>query len=270
MKKILFILVSFITFSTLSQAKLKTYSKKLNNGFEFLADNDEHCPVSVMVHLSLNNMSSSNGNHKVFVIPAKTKGYLITKLAMIKNGRYGYNVKTRFNHGNHFNEIEDKDYKYSLPYKKGKSFIITQGYNNATGTHKNENSLDFGMPINTDIYAVRAGIVIKVIDNNTKTCFTKNCAQYNNVILIYHDDGSFSEYAHINTNGSLVKEGDRVTESQLIAKSGNIGMSSGPHLHFSVYLQRIEKKERIKTKFKVNDGADVLFLKEKETYIRNY
>ncbi len=31
--------------STFSQIKLKTYSKKIEKGYEFLADNDEYCPV---------------------------------------------------------------------------------------------------------------------------------------------------------------------------------------------------------------------------------
>jgi murein DD-endopeptidase MepM/ murein hydrolase activator NlpD len=43
-----------------------------------------------------------------------------------------------------------------------------------------------------------------------------------------------ARYVHLTNNGSLVKEGDVITQGQKIAKSGNTGCSSGPHLHFQV------------------------------------
>ncbi len=214
-------------------------------------------------------MSSSNGNHKIFVIPARTKGYVISTLKLIKNGRYGYKSKNRSNYGNHLEETQDRSYIYNLPFAKGKTFKISQGYNGQR-THQNQKALDFSMPIGTDIYAAREGVVIKVVDTNTKTCYEKECAKFNNFILIYHKDGTFSNYAHINTNSALVKPGDKVEKGQLIAKSGNIGWSSGPHLHFVVFNQKMGKRETLKTKFKINEGGEPVFLKEKGTYLINY
>ena len=46
--------------------------------------------------------------------------------------------------------------------------IISQGYNGAR-THKDINALDFSMSVGTNIYAIRGGTVIKVIENND--CF---------------------------------------------------------------------------------------------------
>ena len=161
------------------------------------------------------------------------------------------------------------DYSYSLPFQKGNSYTIHQGYN-GNFSHQNENSLDFTMPIGTEILAAREGIVVKVIQNNNQNCPDKSCASYNNYILIYHNDGTFSNYVHLKQNGALVKEGDVVNQDDLIGYSGDTGWANGPHLHFMVFIQRLESRETLKTKFKINDGKTVQFLKEKTTYTKDY
>ncbi len=60
---------------------------------------------------------------------------------------------------------------------------------------------------------------------------------YGNSIIISHRFGFSTMYAHLHEN--LVKKGDIVQKGQLIAKGGNTGVSTGPHLHYEVrYLGR--------------------------------
>jgi murein DD-endopeptidase MepM/ murein hydrolase activator NlpD len=47
--------------------------------------------------------------------------------------------------------------------------------------------------------------------------------------LVQKLDGGWFIYAHLSS--ALVKPGDKVTAGQVIAKSGNTGNSTGPHLH---------------------------------------
>jgi murein DD-endopeptidase MepM/ murein hydrolase activator NlpD len=47
--------------------------------------------------------------------------------------------------------------------------------------------------------------------------------------LVQKLDGGYFIYAHLSK--TLVKAGDKVKEGQVIAKSGNTGNSTGPHLH---------------------------------------
>lgn len=55
---------------------------------------------------------------------------------------------------------------------------------------------------------------------------------YGNEVVIKHEDGMYSQYAH---QSSLnVSVGDTVTGGQQIGLSGSTGNSSGPHLHFEV------------------------------------
>ncbi|SHK15478.1 M23 family metallopeptidase [Paramaledivibacter caminithermalis] len=58
---------------------------------------------------------------------------------------------------------------------------------------------------------------------------------YGNVIIISHGYGYKSVYAHNKKN--LVKVGERVKQGQVIAKLGNTGKSTGPHVHFEVHYK---------------------------------
>lgn len=251
------------------QLKTKLYSERIPNGYTVLVDNDEVCPVSMKIDMELTNMSSSNGNNKIFVVPAKTKGFAITKLQIIKpNTNAGYKTKSQQNYGD-ATVTQVSDYVYSLPFQKGKAFTIYQGYN-GNFSHKNENSLDFTMPIGTEILAARDGIVVKVVESNNQSCPDISCAPFNNYVLVYHNDGTFSQYVHLRQNGAAVQEGDIIKENDLIGYSGDTGWANGPHLHFMVFIQGIDKPETLKTKFRINDGKEAQLLKEKVEYARNY
>lgn len=126
------------------------------------------------------------------------------------------------------------------------------------------------MPVGTKITAVRDGVIIKVVENNDRNCAQEECKKYNNSILIYHPDGTFAEYAHIKYNGSLVKVGDKIAQNQILGYSGNVGWSTGPHLHLAIFLQGINKRKTLKTKFKTDNGKAAEFLEEGADYSKNY
>lgn len=55
---------------------------------------------------------------------------------------------------------------------------------------------------------------------------------YGQTVIVDHADGRQTRYAHLSEQ--FVKAGDRVAEGQVLAKSGNSGRSTGPHLHFEM------------------------------------
>lgn len=66
--------------------------------------------------------------------------------------------------------------------------------------------------------------------------FKLNIVAYGNAVIIVHDDGSFySMYGHLIDGSIKVKLGEKVKRGQHIAKLGNTGNSSGPHLHFEMF-----------------------------------
>lgn len=269
-KQLFLIIASLISFSINAQPNVEIITREIQNGYVLLVSNDEFCPVSVFVNLQLSNLNSTNGNNKVFVIPARVSNFRITDLIVINpNKGYRFNSSSVMNFGDSNQEDYDYDFEYYLPFANGKTYFVGQGYN-GTKTHKNENALDFEMTIGEEVCAARGGVVVEVVDNNYKHCPTQECLQYNNYILIYHNDGTFAEYTHIKKGGSLVQIGDEVEIGQLIALSGNVGYTTGPHLHFSVFLGHLKNKKTLETKFLTGNGQNVEYLKEGRKYLRDY
>ena len=84
-----------------------------------------------------------------------------------------------------------------------------------------------------------SGVITNVI--NTKS--SQRCG-YGKWIVVRHSTGLSTLYAHLSL--TTVNIGDSVESGQVIGYSGNTGFTTGPHLHFGVYvtkgLQTIESK----------------------------
>ncbi len=83
-----------------------------------------------------------------------------------------------------------------------------------------------------DLALRRGEPILSVFDGVIKTSAYN--AGYGNYIVITHDNGLETLYAHLDAR---VKAGSRVRSGQLIALSGNTGWSTGAHLHFEIYYQ---------------------------------
>ncbi|MTI23274.1 M23 family metallopeptidase [Fulvivirga sp. RKSG066] len=129
----------------------------------------------------------------------------------------------------------DTSYLYRFPFKKGKKYEVSQSFN-GKASHRSIRSkyaIDFQLNVGEPVYAAREGIVVKVIDWFTKQG-GKELVKAANRIIILHSDGTMANYAHLQYQGSLVKEGQQVERGQKIGFAGVTGYSRGPHLHFVV------------------------------------
>jgi len=270
MKFYFFIFLVFTISLCKAKHNVRIYPEKTDSGITIYADNHEFCHMSIKIDFNNVNLNIDGTNNKIYVIDAKKKRQLLVKLSISKNAKtYKLSYKSKAIYGNYNLKEYDIDYKYNLPYEKSNIFRVSQGYNGKS-SHQNKNALDFSMPIGTKITSIRDGIVIKVVEENSKNCAREKCKKFNNSILIYHPDGTFAIYSHIKKNGAIVDIGDKVTKGQVIGYSGNVGFSSGPHLHLSVFKQNFKKRQTLKTKFKIGNGDDAEYLIEKNKYIRNY
>ena len=87
------------------------------------------------------------------------------------------------------------------------------------GTKKYHTGLDIALPIGTNIRAVNGGTVTTHNDPDG----------YGRYIIVESSDGLRSLYGHLDT--ILVSDGQTVNQGDVIARSGNTGVSTVPHLH---------------------------------------
>lgn len=152
--------------------------------------------------------------------------------------------------------VHDDNHLYSLPYMSGRTYRVLQGFGSRfSHTGLEEFAIDLDMPIGTPVYTARAGVVARVEESNAKGCWDDGCGEYANFVIILHSDGTTGEYFHLQHNGALVEVGDRVSQGQKIAYSGNTGHTTMPHLHFAVYRASTwGKTQSIPVRFQSADG----------------
>lgn len=91
------------------------------------------------------------------------------------------------------------------------------------GKRSYHSGVDMAAPMGASIYAALGGTVTSVGFNNV----------YGNYVIITHHSGYKSLYGHM--SATLVTRGQYVDTNTRIGKVGSTGMSTGPHLHFTVY-----------------------------------
>lgn len=125
-------------------------------------------------------------------------------------------------------ELQSKD-KYiggELTWPAPGYYKITSEYGYRTHPILKKKKLHTGIDI-----AVPSGSNV-IAANSGKVIFSGYNGGYGYAVIIDHGGKISTLYAH--NSKLLVKVGDKVEKGDVIAKSGNTGLSTGPHLHFEV------------------------------------
>ena len=122
--------------------------------------------------------------------------------------------------------IESKGFgKILWPVKYGK---ITSKFGNRTHpvlkSVKFHRGVDIAVSIGTPVYSGIKG----------KVTFAGRKGNYGNLVEIEGNDGIKVRYAHLNSID--VVTGQKVSDGEKVAETGNTGMSTGPHLHYEIII----------------------------------
>lgn len=90
------------------------------------------------------------------------------------------------------------------------------------GTHRPHLGVDYAAPVGTPVKAVGAGTVTR----------RGWAGGYGNQVIIKHTGGLESLYAHLSGFARGLREGQKVSQGQVIGFVGSTGLSTGPHLDF--------------------------------------
>ena len=88
--------------------------------------------------------------------------------------------------------------------------------------------IDFGAPVGSPVRAAADGVV-KI---------ASEVSGFGNHVRVQHK-GFETSYSHLSEIPAAIKPGAEVTQGEIIALSGNTGLSTGPHLHFEFYLNGV-------------------------------
>lgn len=101
------------------------------------------------------------------------------------------------------------------------------------GTRQFHSGIDISSPMGTPVRAAMAGRVIQVGANDYS---------WGNFVVISHHSGYRTFYAHLSV--VRVKAGAYVETNERIGDVGSTGLSTGPHLHFTVYKNGVTVNPR--------------------------
>ena len=141
--------------------------------------------------------------------------------------RENINEKNRADNQNiQIESIESKGFgKILWPVKYGK---ITSKFGNRNHpilkSVKFHRGVDIAVSVGTPVYSGIKG----------KVTFAGRKGNYGNLVEIERDDGIKVRYAHLNSID--VVTGQKVSDGEKVAETGNTGMSTGPHLHYEIII----------------------------------
>lgn len=118
---------------------------------------------------------------------------------------------------------------YVFPFAEGVSAPVTSSLGPrdqpTAGASTNHKGTDIGVPEGTELHALSSGVVTNAGRDDA--------GGFGNWVRLELDDGNSVIYGHV-SDSSFYNVGDRVNAGDVVALSGNEGISTGPHLHLQI------------------------------------
>ncbi len=162
--------------------------------------------------------TDSKGKGKISAVEFSLRGRKVSSFLNKKDGKYYDESGVRSSSASSFRRFPfNITARVTSPFNPSRRHPVT-------GAVRPHNGTDFGMPVGTPIIAPSDGVV-------TTASFTRSTGYY---VVIRHRGAYSTVYMHLSKIN--VKVGQNVKSGSIIARSGNTGLSTGPHLHYELRI----------------------------------
>lgn len=196
-------------------------------------------PGSTFIVLKFRTLSNSTGKRLISKSVKGHSGSFLRLNPINKKKGIGFSFTYSYQMGTK-NAKVDKNFKYILPFLKGKKVISRDvnylGKRFGNSSPKNWKSIQFLTELNDTVCASRKGIVVKIVDKyDADDTIEYTFKSKSNFIIIEHSDGTLAKYNVLKKNSTMVALGEKVYPSTPIALAGSYDKPENSQLRFSVY-----------------------------------
>ncbi len=121
--------------------------------------------------------------------------------------------------------VKEEDTGWRFPTDDGYTVVLDYGEYEVLGIKEWSPGIDITKGEGSNIYAAKAG---KIVTKDSEG------GAYGKYIMIDHNNGYYTLYAHLKDFAPGIEEGTTVSKGQVIGYMGRTGYATGIYLHFEV------------------------------------
>jgi murein DD-endopeptidase MepM/ murein hydrolase activator NlpD len=179
----------------------------------------DYAEIQKSIEIQINELNSK--------IDPKSKETIISKLPVISFEHYDEEVKLKKEIQPRVSEtVEISEVDFFIKPLIISDYQVSSKYGNRKHPCRKRKEFHEGIDLSAktglNVHASGKGKIKKAVRSSS----------YGNYIIIQHDNGFETLYAHLSK--IEVKCGEEVEQGQVIGKTGSTGTSTGPHLHFEI------------------------------------
>ncbi len=204
--------------------------------FEYRVDMSKDLQVGDKFHILVERLQKPNGA----IIVNKVLG---AKLALSGNEIEAIRFDSRAASGEYFDgagkSLKSSFLRAPVAFRRISS-IFGGRRHPVLGIWRQHKGTDYAAAMGTPVRSVGDGVVV----------FAGRKGGYGNVIDVRHRNGYVSRYGHLRNFASGIHTGSRVSIGSTIAYVGQSGLATGPHLHFEILVNGVQRDPRIALQMK--------------------